>query len=632
MKHQLRFWCTMLLLSVFGATWAQKTYHLEQVTSVKAGSFYVFEQGGHVMNNTVSESALQTTDSYSLYGLTGNETYVWKLETASGGFNMRNASLTAANYLYNSSGNNVSLSNNKSIWIFNFQTDGTVLIQNKNNNYFLGYTSADSYAYKAYSSNTSLGTYAHAIKVYKLVETNDKPSVATINDISPKEILHYVEGTTTPTYGTFALDVTPAEGVTSNDYTISAVSDNENVLHVEVNNGNVVYGAKEGPTAIGLVNVTITITPNNTEAYSAVSETFEIIVVGDKIPIATINGLSPLNVPHDSDFHYLELDATFASGITSDDYTIRYSGWDSDVLVMYTEGSKYLYITNSSGTSPLTVTITPKNTYVYEPVSQTFTVTVGPTPYRMAFMMSENQSRMNFTDNGDGTHTLELEVTPQLINQGGGDFTFCIYTPTGGVWGVAPENSIITVLNCTNIPCVNNETSVNFGMNSPGVYTFILDTTDESAPTLTVTGFSAPMYMLNGTVVNKNDNGVYSIDITVDEETANSEGGYQFSINVRSGYSTLYYGCPKGEGNNPTITLGNCTNLELLAGNSWNYVIREAGKYTVTFNVDENGVPNSLSVKPFDSNSGRKGDVNGDGEVDVRDITTLVNIILGKQQ
>lgn len=526
MKHQLRFWCIMLLLSVFGATWAQKTYHLEPVTSVKAGSFYVFEQGGHVMNNVTSDGTLQTTASYSMYGLAGNETYVWKLETASGGFYMRNVSLTAANYLYNSSGNNVSLNNNKSIWTFNFQTDETVLIQNKSNNYFLGYTNGDAYAYKAYSSNTSLGTYAHAIKVYKLVET---------------------------------------------------------------------------------------------------------IVVGDKIPIATINGLSPLNVVQDFDFHELVLDATFASGITSDDYTIRYSGWNPDVLTMYMQGSDYVYSTKSSGTSNLTVTITPTNPYLYESVSQTFMVTVAPAPYRMAFMMSENQSIMNFADNGDGTHTLELEVTQQLINQGGGDFTFCIYTPTGGVWGVAPENSIITVLNCTNIPCVNNETSVNFGMNSPGVYTFILDATDESAPTLTVTGFSAPMYMLNGTVVNKNDNGVYSIDITVDEETANSEGGYQFSINVRSGYSTLYYGCPKGEGNNPTITLGNCTNLELLAGESWNYVIREAGKYTVNFNVDENGVPNSLSVKPFGSNSGLKGDVNGDGEIDVRDITTLVNIILGKE-
>ena len=173
MKHQLRFWCTMLLLSVFGATWAQKTYHLEPVTSVKAGSFYVFEQGGHVMNNVTSDGTLQTTASYSMYGLAGNETYVWKLETASGGFYMRNVSLTAANYLYNSSSNNVSLSNNKSIWTFNFQTDETVLIQNKSNeDRFLGYTSSTSYVYKAYATN-NLESYPHAIKVYKLVETNN---------------------------------------------------------------------------------------------------------------------------------------------------------------------------------------------------------------------------------------------------------------------------------------------------------------------------------------------------------------------------------------------------------------------------------------------------------------------------
>lgn len=527
MKHQLRFWCTMLLLSVFGAAWAQKTYHLEPVTSVKAGSLYVFEQGGHVMNNTVSDGALQTTATYSTYGLTGNETYVWKLETATGGFYMRNVSLTAANYLNNSS-NNVSLSNNQAIWTFNFQTDESVLIQNKNNNYFLGYTNADSYAYKAYSSSTSLETYAHAIKVYKLVET---------------------------------------------------------------------------------------------------------IVVGDKIPIATINGLSPLNVVQDFDFHELVLDATFASGITSEDYTIRYSGWNPDVLTMYMQGSDYVYSTKSSGTSNLTVTITPTNPYLYEPVSQTFTVTVAPAPYRMAFMMSGNNSIMNFTDNGDGTHTLELEVTQQLISQGGGSFAFCIYSPTGYIWGVERENSLITALNCTDIPCVNNESSVNFAMETLGVYTFILDATDESAPTLTVTGFPGPSeYMLNNMVVNKNESGVYSIEITVDEETASSTGGYQFTINVRYGNSIFYYGCPKGEGYSPVITSDNNMNLELLAGESSNYVIHEAGKYTVTFNVDENGVPNSLSVKPFGSASELKGDVNGDGEVDVRDITTLVNIILGKQQ
>lgn len=174
MKHQLRFWCIMLLLSVFGATWAQKTYHLEPVTSVKAGSFYVFEQGGHVMNNSVSSGALQTTTSYEKKGLTGTETYVWTLVSATGGFKMKNVSNgTSDNLLTNSSSTDVSLGSKGSVWAFNFRDGGTCLIQNKSNeDRFLGYTSSTSYVYKAYATN-NLESYPHAIKVYKLVETNN---------------------------------------------------------------------------------------------------------------------------------------------------------------------------------------------------------------------------------------------------------------------------------------------------------------------------------------------------------------------------------------------------------------------------------------------------------------------------
>lgn len=174
MKHQLRFWCIMQLLSVFGATWAQKTYHLEQVTSVEASSLYVFEQGGHVMNNSVSSGALQTTTSYEKKGLTGTETYVWTLVSATGGFKMKNVSNgTSDNLLTNSSSTDVSLGSKGSVWAFNFRDGGTCLIQNKSNeDRFLGYTSSTSYVYKAYATN-NLESYPHAIKVYKLVETNN---------------------------------------------------------------------------------------------------------------------------------------------------------------------------------------------------------------------------------------------------------------------------------------------------------------------------------------------------------------------------------------------------------------------------------------------------------------------------
>lgn len=168
---------TMLLLCALiagsSSTWAT-TYRLEKVTSVEAGSLYVFEQGGHVMNNTISSNALQTTTSYATTGLAGNETYVWTLQSATGGFYMKN--VKEDKYLKNTSSTNMSWDTNvASIWTFSFSED-VVLIQNKSNdNRFLGYMGATSYAYKAYAID-NLTTYPHAITVYKLVEEVDVPS------------------------------------------------------------------------------------------------------------------------------------------------------------------------------------------------------------------------------------------------------------------------------------------------------------------------------------------------------------------------------------------------------------------------------------------------------------------------
>ena len=184
-----QFYSKLLLLVAMivagaGSSWAA-TYKLTKVTSVEAGGLYVFEQDGHVMNNTVSSSALQTTDSYSKTNLTGTETYVWTLETGdtNGCFYMKNVSVNDG-YLYNGSSTGVSLSQNHSNWKFNFQDDETVLIQNSNNsNRFLGYSSNTSYAYKAYATS-NIDSYPHAIVVYKLEEENgDTPSL-TASDLS----------------------------------------------------------------------------------------------------------------------------------------------------------------------------------------------------------------------------------------------------------------------------------------------------------------------------------------------------------------------------------------------------------------------------------------------------------------
>lgn len=185
----LKFWLLAMLFSIAGAspTWGDTTYKLTQVSSVEAGGLYVFEQGGYVMNNTVSSSALQTTNSYKTSGLTGTETYVWTLETATGGFYMKNVSLSSKQYLTNSSSTSVSLDSKSSIWSFTF-TDGIALVtNNSNSNRFLGYTTSSN-AYKAYAQG-NLDNYQHSIKVYKLEEeisftisaTSSNNSYGTVN-------------------------------------------------------------------------------------------------------------------------------------------------------------------------------------------------------------------------------------------------------------------------------------------------------------------------------------------------------------------------------------------------------------------------------------------------------------------
>ncbi len=266
MKHTKQLFLLLLLAIVSNvAAWGQKTYKLEQVTEVQGAAMYVFEQGGYVMNNTVSSNALQTTNSYLTTGLTGSESYVWKLETNGTGYKMRNMSLNAANaYLRNSSSTNVSFGNvsaDNNTWIFSF-AEGTVLIQNKDNgNRFLGYTSSTSYAYKAYATS-NLSSYPHSIKVYKLVEetaayiieaiSNDN-SYGTVsisgNTITATPATGYQVSTTNPytvTSGTATVEqdgntfaVTPSENCTV-QINFEAIP-NETNLYIKANSAPYVY-------------------------------------------------------------------------------------------------------------------------------------------------------------------------------------------------------------------------------------------------------------------------------------------------------------------------------------------------------------------------------------------------------
>ena len=301
MKHKLlnKLWLrvgmivAVMTTALAGPVKADPTYKLEQVTSVEAGGLYVFEQSGYVMINTISNSALQTTNTYKTTGLTGTETYVWTLEAATDGYYMKNVSITSSSpYLRNDDGTKVVFNNNKtSQWVFNFQIDNTVLIQNKSyQNRFLGWTSTTSHVYKAYAaSNLESSSYPHAIKVYQLVEEggsflNESDLALTNAPIALKFDLYNNAEPQTINYTTSS---TGAVTVSESEYVNCVVNDTTKAITVT-------------PKAVTSGAQTITVSQAADDAYKAGSATFTVNIT-DSTPFtgatfdATIDkGTSPI--------------------------------------------------------------------------------------------------------------------------------------------------------------------------------------------------------------------------------------------------------------------------------------------------------------------------------------------------
>ena len=224
----------VMTTALAGTVKAETTYKLQQVTSVEAGGMYVFEQGGYVMNNNCSSSALQTTNIYNTTGLVGTETYVWTLESATNGYYMKNVNLSNLPYLNNTSSTNVSFGTKNTIWKFTFQGDNTVLIQRTADSRFLGYTNSTSHAYKAYAES-NLSSYSHAIKVYQLVEDSSSPVVATTTTIITTGITN-TDVYTGTTAGSLSATVT-ANGTAVSGATVTWSGDNDNVATINANTG-----------------------------------------------------------------------------------------------------------------------------------------------------------------------------------------------------------------------------------------------------------------------------------------------------------------------------------------------------------------------------------------------------------
>ena len=174
-------------LLLFAITATAQTYHLEATTSIEHHERYVFLQDGYVMSNTLTNKALQTTDSYQTQQLTGQESYVWRVVKKSNTkplYALQNCSLEDVSYLsYNTSGLLLTTSSKATQWMLNFQQDGTLVILTKEQTRCLAYSSATLHQYKLYSATIDGTPYDENpgyITVYHLVSDAPADGIRTV--------------------------------------------------------------------------------------------------------------------------------------------------------------------------------------------------------------------------------------------------------------------------------------------------------------------------------------------------------------------------------------------------------------------------------------------------------------------
>jgi len=260
--------------------------------------------------------------------------------------------------LYNSSTTTISTTQGKI-------TDIVFTIENGYNasNLSLTSTSSGSYSNGTWTGEAeSVAFRASAqVRVTKIVVTvSMKEEIATINGISPTSI-NVDEG------GSFTFDITYADGASSNDATVTWVSDNESVLaNID---GDYLAGSTEGTA-----NVTVTVTPTDTDTYKAVSKKFAVNVVDSRTAIATINSISPTSVYIDSDgaFTY---NIEFADGTDASDYEVTWRSSDDNAIAVTSATGKYI-VGEEAGEVTITVTVEPVDDVTYKTVSKDFTVSI----------------------------------------------------------------------------------------------------------------------------------------------------------------------------------------------------------------------------------------------------------------
>lgn len=249
----------LLLTLNFATTANATTYRLQRVTSVTANNYYVFEQGGFVMKNSITSGALSSLSNFKTCGLSLTDTYVWECLS-----NIRLKNVTSSNlYLYNNEGTlafDSSNSADKYKWNFSFQEDGTAIITSvTDNNRYIGQMSVEDSKCKLYTKdNKPIKPYSFV--VYQLVPEDDTKSRAELkfNNLMVK----------------CAKDDNPTLPVLNTagefDGTITYSSSNEKVATVNSESGAI--------TIVGAGRTLITASSVATDHYDAGEATYTLLV------------------------------------------------------------------------------------------------------------------------------------------------------------------------------------------------------------------------------------------------------------------------------------------------------------------------------------------------------------------
>lgn len=253
----------LLLTLSFATTANATTYRLQRVTSVTAGNYYVFEQGGYVMGNSISSGTLSSLSSssnnFKTSNLSGTETYVW--ESMSNG-RLKNVT-SSSHYLYNNDGTlafNSSDTANKYKWDFSFQEDGTAIITSiLEGNRYIGQKSVTDSGCKLYAKDNKPIT-PYSFVVYQLVPEDNTKSRA---ELKFNNLMVKCAKDNNPTQPTLSIAV-------GFDGTITYSSSNEKVATVNSESGVV--------TIVGAGRTLITASTEGTGTYDAGEATYTLLV------------------------------------------------------------------------------------------------------------------------------------------------------------------------------------------------------------------------------------------------------------------------------------------------------------------------------------------------------------------